>query len=341
MPDSAILAGTGERRGAAVPMDPPAAMPSVRPDPELAALAARLSPVHLRQRLNMEGAHGKAVFGYGRTFFHLENWYSIHALIRGVLKLGGLYGRGLRNALAIAVTRHEARLPALPAAFDGLRVLQLSDLHLDASEAFVHALAERVRGVEADLTVLTGDFRYRTHGDWRPALERLERLRPQLPGEVYAILGNHDTVRMVPRIESLDIRLLMNEHVTLTRADARLHLAGIDDPHFFEAGNIERAADGIPAEDCAILLSHSPETWWQAAHAGFDLLLAGHTHGGQVCLPGGLPLMLNADCPRAYCRGPWRYRDMLGYTSTGAGSSIVGVRYNCPPEIVVHTLRRG
>lgn len=336
MPDSAIFATAGERPAVCA-----AAEPEMLPDtdPELAALVRRLSPLHLRQRLNMESAHGKAVFGYGRTFFHLENWYSIHALIRGTLKLCGLYRRGLRNARAIAVTRHEAKLARLPAEFDGLRLLQLSDLHLDASDAFVHALIERVRSVEADATVITGDFRYRTHGDWRPALAQLERLRPHLPGSVHAILGNHDTIRMLPRIEALGIRLLMNEHVTLTRAAARLHIAGIDDPHFFEAGNLERAADGIPAADCAILLSHSPETWWQAAHAGFDLLLAGHTHGGQVCLPGGFPLMLNADCPRAYCRGAWRYRDLLGYTTTGAGSSIVDVRYNCPPEVVVHTLR--
>lgn len=340
MPDSAIAAAAGGLRVDPVPVPAGPLPPPAVADPELAALHARLTPVHLRQRLSMESAHGKAVFGYGRTFFHLENWYSIHALIRGALRACGLYRRGLRNALAIALTRRDVPLAALPAAFDGLRLLHLSDLHLDASEDFVHALAERVRAVEADLTVITGDFRYRTHGNWRPALERLARLRPHLPGPVYAILGNHDTVRMVPAIEALDIRLLLNEHVTLRRGAAVLHLAGIDDPHYFRADNLERAAEGIPFDDCAILLSHTPETWWQAANVGFDLLLAGHTHGGQVCLPGGWPLMLNADCPRAYCRGAWRYRDMHGYTSTGAGSSIVEVRYNCPPEIVVHTLRR-
>lgn len=303
-------------------------------------LRARLSELHLRQRLSMESAHGKAVFGYGRTFFHIENWYSIHAVIRGTLRLMGIYDRGQRNARALKVVHNPVTLPALPAAFSGLRLLHLSDLHLDGDPEYLHTLCERVQEVDADLTVITGDFRYRTHGDWRPAMAALERLRRLLPGDVYAILGNHDTVRMVPTIEDFGIRLLLNEHVVLERGADRLYLAGIDDPHYFCTDNIERAAENVPLDACAILLAHSPEAYWQAAHSGFDLLLAGHTHGGQLCLPGGFALMTNADCPRSFCRGPFRYCDMQGYTSAGTGSSIVSVRFNCPPELVVHELRR-
>jgi predicted MPP superfamily phosphohydrolase len=85
-------------------------------------------------------------------------------------------------------------------------------------------------------------------------------------------------------------------------------------------------------------LSHTPEVYRQAAHAGYDAFLCGHTHGGQICLPGGIPLTLDARCPRRLGRGAWRHQSMQGYTSAGAGTSIVNLRFNCPPEITLHTL---
>jgi uncharacterized protein len=88
------------------------------------------------------------------------------------------------------------------------------------------------------------------------------------------------------------------------------------------------------------LLSHTPEVYRQAAHAGFDLLLSGHTHGGQICLPGSIPLMLEAVLPRRMGAGAWQHGKMAGYTSVGAGCSVVPVRFNCPPEITLHRLRR-
>jgi uncharacterized protein len=97
---------------------------------------------------------------------------------------------------------------------------------------------------------------------------------------------------------------------------------------------------GVAAEDCVLLLSHTPEPYRQAAHAGVDLMLSGHTHGGQVCLPGGIPILTDTPTPRAYVRGPWRYRAMAGYTSVGCGSSVVDVRLNCLPELTLHQLRR-
>ena len=74
----------------------------------------------------------------------------------------------------------------------------------------------------------------------------------------------------------------------------------------------------------------------QVARADFNLLLSGHTHGGQICLPGGIPITLNSVLPRSMGSGPWKYHDMIGYTSVGAGSSVVPVRFNCPPEITLH-----
>jgi predicted MPP superfamily phosphohydrolase len=132
----------------------------------------------------------------------------------------------------------------------------------------------------------------------------------------------------------------MNECETLRRGEARLHLAGVDDAHFYRMDSIEKAAAAIPPGEFALLLSHTPEVYRQAAHAGFDLMLSGHTHGGQICLPGGIPLTLEADLPRRLGAGAWRHHGMQGYTSSGLGTSVVTARFNCPPEITLHTLVR-
>jgi predicted MPP superfamily phosphohydrolase len=186
--------------------------------------------------------------------------------------------------------------------------------------------------------VLTGDFRYRTFGPYEPALEGLARLMPHLTGTVYAVLGNHDTIRMVPGMEDLGIRVLLNESVPVSSAGEVVYLAGIDDAHYYRTHNFHKAAHDIPGGACAILLSHTPEPYRHAAHADFSLMLSGHTHGGQICLPGGVPILTDCDAPRAYVRGPWRFGDLVGYTSVGCGSSIVDVRLNCLPEVTLHRL---
>jgi hypothetical protein len=157
---------------------------------------------------------------------------------------------------------------------------------------------------------------------------------------VYAVLGNHDTIRMVPEIESMGIRMLLNESVTIVRGDQRIHLAGIDDAHYYRADNIQKVASSIPRDEISILLSHTPEVYRQAAHAGFQVMLSGHTHGGQICLPGSIPITLDSVLPRRMGAGPWKYGALTGYTSVGAGSSIVPVRFHCLPEITLHHLQK-
>jgi predicted MPP superfamily phosphohydrolase len=138
----------------------------------------------------------------------------------------------------------------------------------------------------------------------------------------------------------MGIRMLLNESLALQREDESIHIAGIDDAHYYRVDNIEKSANDIPSEAASILLSHTPEIYRQAAHAGFDVMLCGHTHGGQICLPGGIPLTLDSRCPRYMGSGSWSYHTMTGYTSVGAGTSIVSVRLNCPPEATLHHLRK-
>ncbi len=169
----------------------------------------------------------------------------------------------------------------------------------------------------------------------------LERVYRDIDTDVYAILGNHDSLLMAQPIEALGVKLLLNEHVRLQRSGDALYLAGIDDPHYFAADNLEKAYDGIPDEAVSLLLAHSPEIYRHAAYVGFDVVLCGHTHGGQICLPGAIPLTYNSSAPRFTGAGAWRFDLMQGYTSVGTGSSVVPARFNCPPEITLHQLTAG
>ncbi|WP_338025643.1 hypothetical protein [Bradyrhizobium zhanjiangense] len=103
---------------------------------------------------------------------------------------------------------------------------------------------------------------------------------------------------MVPGLEAMGIHILLNESEVIVRGDQQIYLAGIDDAHCFKADDIEKAALQIPFGEFSILLSHTPEVYHPAAHAGFNLLLSGHTHGGQICLPGSIPIILDAVLPR-------------------------------------------
>lgn len=304
-------------------------------------LARRLGRTHARLRLGIEAESGHRVFGGGINFFHPENWYSTHALIRYCLKLGGVYWRGVRNARNIQIRHNEFRLPRLPRAFDDFTLLHLSDLHVDMDLEATRAVARTIASLDYDVCVLTGDYRAMTFGPYDGTLEAMQIVTAALRGPVYGVLGNHDSIRMVPGLENQGIRMLLNESVVIERGTDRIALAGIDDAHYFRVNNLEKATEHIPADAVSILLSHTPEIYRHATYAQFDVMLSGHTHGGQICLPGGIPVTLDSKCPRRLGSGPWRHQQMLGYTSVGAGTSIVNVRLNCPPEVTLHRLRAG
>src|SRR5438045_4741623 len=245
----------------------------------------------------------------------------------------GLYWRARKNAENIKIRRHDFHSPELPAAFDGFTILHLSDLHADMNDGAMRCLIELLPTVSYDLCVLTGDYRGKTYGPYQAAIEGLAQVRAHLQGPVYGVLGNHDTVRMVPALEEIGIRMLLNEAEAIERGGEQIHLVGIDDAHYYRVDNIEKAASSVPAADFSILLSHTPEIYRQAAHAGFRVLLSGHTHGGQICLPGAIPITLDSVLPRHMGSGAWEYHSTAGYTSVGVGACIVAVRLTCPPAI--------
>ncbi len=302
-------------------------------------LEARLGRALLAQRLKIQTHHVARLFGSGKVWFHIEHIRLLHRIIRNLLKAAGLYWRGHRNALTVQVNSDDLPCPDLPEAFAGFRLLHISDTHIDANPELLDILIRLIEPLEYDVCVFTGDFREGTFEDYEMPVRRMLELHRHIKTKTYAILGNHDAIEMVPALETGGIRLLLNEHVMLEHGGSSICLAGVDDPHYYETDNLDKALEGVPENDFKILLAHSPEICRKAAFAGINLYLCGHTHAGQICLPGGRPLLTNSKCPREFHAGLWRFEEMTGYTSRGAGTSSVAVRFNCPPEITVHTLR--
>ncbi|MDP6705939.1 MAG: metallophosphoesterase family protein [Alphaproteobacteria bacterium] len=258
-----------------------------------------------------------------------------------VLRLCRLHQRGVQNARDITLTRLDLTFDELPAEFDGFKILQLSDLHVDFLPGTTDAAARMVKGVEADLCILSGDYRRRVSGPFRQIMPPLQELVAGVSTRhgVLAVLGNHDCAEMAPALEELGVTVLVNETRSLARGDAQIHLTGTDDVHYYYTAAADAALGATP-DGFKIALVHSAELADVAADAGFDLYLAGHTHGGQVCLPGGIPIITHMNRHRGYAAGLWQRGQMLGYSSTGVGVSGLPVRFNSRGEVVLMTLRR-
>ena len=258
------------------------------------------------------------------------------------LKAAHLYQKGYRNATDITVREIDLDFVGLPEAFDGYSLLHLTDLHLDFIPGYDEAIRHRLRTLTCDACVLTGDYRARITGGYRRILGPMERIVGAIRASdgILATLGNHDTYRMVRPFERMGITVLANESTAIERNGSRIQLTGIDDPYYYYTDQsleaLERSGNGFK-----IALVHSPSLFDTAADNGFNLYLCGHTHGGQICLPGGRPVILHLRHGRRYFRGLWRYRGMIGYTSQGCGTVGLPIRFNTRSEITRITLRRG
>ncbi|MCA9408518.1 MAG: metallophosphoesterase family protein [Candidatus Omnitrophica bacterium] len=311
--------------------------------PTLKYLIARLEENHLKQRLDRQKHHNALQFRGGFKVYW-ENLDLMVFLLHTFLRTTGLLHKGIQNSLNYELVRREVYIPSLPENFDSFTILQLSDLHIDGLHDHGDALIKAVKSINYDLCVLTGDFRFLTYGDYTESLTFTKRLIDAIKHKerIVGILGNHDFVEMIHALEEMGIEMLLNESITIERGQSQIGIAGVDDPHFYDAANLKRAGQNIQNCSTKILLAHSQEIIFEAQQAGFDLYLCGHTHGGQVCLPGKIPLIKNTPSPyrKKYITGAWQVGNMQGYTSRGAGCSGLSVRYNCPPEITLHTLKK-
>jgi uncharacterized protein len=271
---------------------------------------------------------------------NFEKFIYYRWLINGTIRLLGLYGRGNQNALDIRLKSIQLEFDNLPDAFNTYRILFISDLHIDGLPGLCQSLIDLVKELRVDICLLGGDYRMEMYGSFIEANRRLHRLveHIQTRDGVFGILGNHDCLEIAPALEDSRICMLVNESVSIERQNQALSIVGIDDPHYYRCHDIEKAFSEISPDDFAILLAHSPEVVDDIQGRRVDLCLCGHTHAGQIRLPWIGPLFTHCRAPRKYAYGLWRHHDTVGYTTSGAGSSGVPVRFNCKPEVVLLTL---
>ena len=309
----------------------------------LGRLQERLPEAHLSSRLMRQTEHVVMRFDVRtiRVFrFYWENFDLMPKVLGVVLSMTGLMEWARANTLRYRLLEFEIPIEGLPQSFDGYRIMHLSYLHIDEIRDGGELLCHTVAKLEYDLCVITGDYRFDTSGVFYETVERMSRLMEVLkcPDGVVGILGNHDFIEMVPHLEGLGMKMLLNESLAIERGEHRIWLVGLDDAHYYEVADLARAIANVDASEPVLLLVHSPEVIEQAEASGIDLYLCGHTHGGQVCLPGGIPIIGNARCPRNKLSGRWRHGRMQGYTHRGTGASGLPVRINCPPDITLHRL---
>ncbi|HXS39854.1 MAG TPA: metallophosphoesterase [Stellaceae bacterium] len=263
------------------------------------------------------------------------------AAFAAAAKLCGLAAPGRRNALAPRLVERSFAFPELPRAFEGYRILQVSDTHLDCLPELAMVARAMLETVEIDLVVLTGDIHGRHRAPLResvaPLAAMLEGLDPR-DGHV-AVLGNHDPAAMAEALEDLGFAVLINRSMTLARGGERIVVTGLDDVHRFFTPAAHAALGSAPP-GFRIALVHSAEMADHAETENYALYLCGHTHGGQLCLPGGRPILTHLRRCRFGARGEWRWGRMVGYTSSGLGVSGAPLRYNCPGEMAIITLHR-
>jgi len=279
----------------------------------------------------------------GRTRLHFENVHAVRTALRAFLEATHLLARGRANSLAVRIAHLPLRFPNLPAAFDGWRILHLSDLHLDGVPGLTDRLLEILPSLKVDLCLMTGDYRFEVFGSCDALYQELERLLPSIQSRlgVFGVLGNHDFLEEADAMRAMGVKMLVNEAAQVSAGGQSLYLVGLDDPHYYGCDDLTAATRDIPAGPFKIMLVHSPEMIPEADRAGMSLYLCGHTHAGQIRLPGIGPIITHANCRRRFTAGLWRHGSVTGYTSPGAGSSLLPVRYMCPPEVTVFTLNRG
>ena len=275
--------------------------------------------------------------------------------------LGAGFGVGFHNSRSPELKEVPITLKRLPPAFAGLKIAQISDIHSGklVPRSLIEEGVDLALGTRPDVILVTGDFIAAATqsalgdiGEFDPrhlsvCLEQLSRL--EAPLGVYGVLGNHDfwsgkeAIKLIAEgLNRIGVRLLRNESLFLERDGQKLYLAGVDD-YWESSYDLKKAVKGLPPEECVILLSHNPDVNEdvETLDQSIDLIVSGHTHGGQIVLPViGAPYLPSASGQK-YREGLVRDGERQTYINVGLGVFFVPVRLNCPAEVTLMTLRRG
>ncbi len=247
------------------------------------------------------------------------------------------------------------QLPGLPQALESLRAVHLTDLHIHRPRRRHDLLAELLGAMEVDLVLMTGDY-MSTPGD-EPAAEAVMRrlctaLKPR--HGIFGVYGNHDTPDLRHRLADLPVRWLHNQTHRLT--DLPVEITGMETLRHVHPDSLAMlhhqrqtkadhpqgdARDASQSRPLKLMLCHHPTYLPAAADLGMDVMLSGHTHGGQCRLPGKRALLNSTDLPMHLTSGVLRHRDTLGLVSRGLGEVHLPLRLFCPPHVPVYTFEHG
>ena len=279
-----------------------------------------------------------------QKLLNFEDAVYYHFFMKTVFKTLGVYRKGVYNALQIKLQNRIIFLPNLPTAFENYTILYISDLHLDGLKGITRRLKKILKPLPVvDLCILGGDYRVKMYGTFKNMLLKMEKLMKNIKTRdgIYAVLGNHDCIEMIQPMEDMGITFLVNDSIPLERHGSYIWLVGVDDPHYYKCHDLKQAFSEVPTGACSILASHSPAIYKEAEEYGTDLCLCGHTHAGQIQIPSFGPVFTHTRAPRKFCHGHWKFKNMTGYTSSGAGVSGVPVRFYTHGEVAHITLKKG
>lgn len=308
----------------------------------LRADAERVARLRLWRRFRDRLANGKlkrCVSGLRRRTSYFE---AAAQSLSFVFRLFGLWKRGIRNAATIRLVHTEICIKGLPPIFHGYTILHLSDLHIDMVPELADRAAEAVAGLTCDLAVITGDYQAHYGSTVQHLGEPLSKVFSRLNAAdgIVGILGNHDDAAIVDLLQAQDVTILVNETIAFRRCGETIYVSGVDDVFHHWTPHARNELASAPRDGVRIALVHTSDLATYAAECGYALYLTGHTHGGQICLPGQIPV-LTMGMDRSRAAGLWRIGTMTGHTSRGIGVSCLPLRFNCPAEITLITLLRG
>ena len=246
----------------------------------------------------------------------------------------------LTEPYMLSIEHERIQLSRLPKAFDGFRVVQLSDIHYGpfSDTEQIERAVETANRLQPDIIALTGDYISKERHYAAPCAEMMGRLRAKYG--VYAVLGNHDHWVDAPLITDLfraeGIKVLINEGMRFEKNGEAFWLAGVDDT-MVGLEDISLALAGSRDDEMKLLLAHNPILLRRAARASVDLVLSGHTHGGQVAIRGERNTLRGAR--KRLLKGLGRLGSTQIYVNRGLGTVVLPIRYGCPPEISLLELR--
>jgi uncharacterized protein len=269
------------------------------------------------------------------------------AMTRRMFLVGGfsLFPYLYLERVAVALRRYRVPVAGLPPAFEGFTILHLSDLHEKQFGKGAEELVRLIRHEKFDIVAITGDLVVGNHPILTPALELITAIRSFAAPPFYSVSGNHDWRlergrELNQKLSDAGVNVICNRSMGIERGGERIWILGVDDP-VTGRDRLPQALQGVDANSPRLLLSHSPHPYPQAISNGIDLMLAGHTHGGQIRLPLlGAPFVPTMGFFPRYDYGLYRKGKSTLIVSGGLGESGVPVRFNIQPELALVTLER-